>query len=74
MNLRENTDVTSSRHLHRPFVEDATLMVRTFQAREQAELFMRLKAERGGDVRSWAEVSTVRQPLPEFVLAAKQVG
>ena len=47
-------------------------MARTFQAREQAELFMRLKAERGGDVRSWAEVSTVQQPLPEFVLAAKR--
>ena len=56
------------------FVEDATLMARTFQAREQAELFMRLKAERGGDVRSWAEVSTVQQPLPEFVQAARQGG
>ena len=56
------------------FVEDATLMVRTFREREQAELFMRLKVERGADVRSWAEITTVDQPLPEFVLAAKQGG
>ena len=33
---------------------------------------MRLKVERGADVRSWAEVSTVDQPLPEYVVAAKQ--
>ena len=73
MNLRENTDVTSSRHLHLlrrgRDAEGAHL-----SAREQAELFMRLKAERGGDVRSWAEVTTVQQPLPEFVMAAKQAG
>jgi len=46
--------------------------VRTFHDREAAELFMRLTAERGGDVRSWTEVSTANQPLPEFVLLAKQ--
>lgn len=56
------------------FVQDATLKVRTFQEGEQAELFMRLKVERGADVRSWAEATTVDQPLPEFVLAAKQDG
>ena len=54
------------------FVEGSTFNVRTFHDREAAELFMRLTAERGGDVRSWAEVSTVDQPLPEFVLLAKQ--
>ena len=35
---------------------------------------MRLTVERGGDVRSWAEVSTADQPLPEFVLLAKQAS
>ena len=54
------------------FVEDSTFNVRTFHDREAAELFMRLTFERGGDVRSWAEVSTVEQSLPEFVLVAKQ--
>ena len=54
------------------FVEDSTFNVRTFHDREAAELFMRLTVERSGDVRSWAEVSTVGQPLPEFVLLAKQ--
>ena len=56
------------------FVEDATLNVRTFKEREQAELLMRLKVDRGADVRSWAEVSTMDLPLPEFVLAARQTG
>ena len=54
------------------FVDGSTFNVRTFHDREAAELFMRLTVERSGDVRSWAEVSTVDQPLPEFVLLAKQ--
>ena len=33
---------------------------------------MQLAVDRGADVRSWAEVTTVDPPLPEFVLAAKQ--
>jgi hypothetical protein len=54
------------------YVEDAELRIRTFQDREVAEQFMRGLVERGADIRSWAEVRTADQPLPDFVLAAKR--
>ena len=54
------------------FVEDGTFKICNLAERETAELFVRGAVARGVDIRSWAEVRTTDQPLPEFVIDASK--